>query len=209
MDIKRIILTLIASFMLCVNSYASENNTGSTTIPVNDIPESGIKRVRWHKLEILIVKRSTAQLEELRANEDLLADPNSNESNPLDGIAVSKDDFVHTYSRSLIYPYLVVINIGPASGCYILPFISSGEQYWNTGKKIGLGKDWKGGFYDSCKNLRYDLSGRVYKNNYSQVNLLVPEYWVNDKGEVVLGRKSLKNSNETGGLVNVTVSSKK
>ena len=192
MDIKKNLTIVIITLFIWGNALASGKVPESITVTLNDLGAGKFKRVKWGDLEILVVRRSASQLKNLDSEVSQLADPISEERIPLESIickeCVSKESFVRTNHRSINPEFFAAINMGPYSGCHIIPFLKEGEHYWSNGNKVGLGNRWKGGFYDSCRNLKYDLSGRIYKNEKSQENLFIPAYQVNQENELVLGK---------------------
>ena len=49
-----------------------------------------------------------------------------------------------------------------------------------------MGVAWPGGFVDSCDASRYDLAGRVFREQSAKKNIVVPEWQLVD-GNIVVG----------------------
>lgn len=75
---------------------------------------------------MLVAKRYERDLEVLQSNSSHLADPYTKERIPLEAIrckeCVSNDAFIRTHHRSHVPEYFVAINMGPYSGCHLIPF---------------------------------------------------------------------------------------
>ncbi len=119
--------------------------------------------VEWRGKPVWIVRRTPAQLEELKKLDTLLADPQS------DRTAVPNPAYAKNPHRSIKPEYFVGIGICPHLGC-------SPSDKFQAGPQPSLPDDWKGGFFCPCHGSTFDMAGRVFKNKPSPDNLQVPPH---------------------------------
>lgn len=128
--------------------------------------------VEWRKKPIWVLKRTEANLENMKKIEDKLSDPESNLSQQP---AYTKNEFRSRASHEKI---LVAIGICTHLGC--------SPKYRPDLAPADLGPDWVGGFFCPCHGSRFDLAGRVYIGSPAPLNLVIPPYkYINDTTLIV------------------------
>jgi len=117
--------------------------------------------VLWRSRPIFIVRRTQAEIDQLKADADAgqLRDPDSS--------ALQQPPYAKNVYRSVKPDLLVLVGICTHLGC--LPEFA--PQPGGT-----LGPSWQGGYFCPCHGSRYDLSGRVFQNVPAPYNLPVPPY---------------------------------
>ena len=127
--------------------------------------------VSWRSLPIFVVRRTPAELEELRKPDLLsrLSDPHSQVD--------QQPAYAKNWSRSIKPEILVLIAICTHLGCIPTLKATRGE----------LGAAWPGGYFCPCHGSKYDLAGRVFKNVPAPDNLPVPPYHFIDDNTLSIG----------------------
>lgn len=123
--------------------------------------ESGqLLRVAWRGKPVWILNRTPAALERLKTMDNVLSDPQSNES-------IQPESSKNSY-RSIKPEIFVAIGLCTHLGCSptFRPEIAPHD----------LGADWKGGFFCPCHGSRFDLAGRVYSGVPAPTNLEIPPH---------------------------------
>jgi ubiquinol-cytochrome c reductase iron-sulfur subunit len=128
--------------------------------------------VRWRSRPIFIVRRTKANLEELKSAslKDRLRDPDSRE--------LQQPAYAANAYRSIDPEYLVVVGICTHLGC--IPTYSPVPGSVEAG--------WQGGYLCHCHGSKYDLAGRVFKNVPAPYNLPVPPYSFAAKDKLEIGQ---------------------
>ncbi len=126
----------------------------------------------WRSRPVFIVHRTPAELEKLKAPQNLrlLRDPNS---------AVNQQPpYARNWHRSILPEYLVVVGICTHLGC--IP---------DFRPKLGgsLGRGWPGGYFCPCHGSKYDLAARVFTGVPAPYNLPVPPHHYLDKTTIRIG----------------------
>jgi len=135
--------------------------------------EPGTARViLWDGRPVLIYRRVLAEQQALRVmsgvQKGLLADP--------DSVRSTQPDWADNSYRSRVPEWFVSIGVGMDFSCPVRLLKASDELFQGT--------SWPGGFVDECRGSRYDLAGRVFKNQFATKNLAIPEYTL--KGSALL-----------------------
>ena len=125
----------------------------------------------WRKNPMFIVRRTPANLAELRKQStlDLLRDPNSD--------SMQQPPYAKNWSRSIRPEYLLLVGVCTHLGCI--------PNY-----RPGLGEvdaSWPGGWLCPCHGSKYDLAGRVFKGVPAPLNLPVPPYHFASDTSLVIG----------------------
>lgn len=123
--------------------------------------ESGqLLRVAWRGKPVWILNRTPAALETLKTMDNVLSDPQSNES-------IQPESSKNPY-RSIKPEIFVAIGLCTHLGCSptFRPEIAPHD----------LGSDWKGGFFCPCHGSRFDLAGRVFSGVPAPTNLEIPPH---------------------------------
>jgi ubiquinol-cytochrome c reductase iron-sulfur subunit len=127
---------------------------------ISKVEEGQLLRVKWRGKPVWVVRRTKEMLASLPALNDMLRDPNSDES---DQPAYCKNEH-----RSRKAEYFVGVGICTHLGC--------SPTYRPEVAPADLGAEWKGGFFCPCHGSRFDLSGRVYQGVPAPLNLVIPPY---------------------------------
>ena len=120
--------------------------------------------VQWRGQPVCVLRRSAADLAQLLADQAGLADPLSKES--------SQPPYVDPRLRSRRPDIFVVTAICTHLGC-----IPSLETATAADK----------GYLCPCHGSRFDLAGRVYRDQPAPLNLAVPPYYFKGENLVVIG----------------------
>lgn len=126
--------------------------------------------VEWRGKPVWVIKRSEKVLDQLKKNDGLLRDPESN-------VLQQQPDYAQNVFRSLKPEYLVLIGVCTHLGC-------SPKYRPDVGE---LGSEWPGGFYCPCHGSRFDMSGRVFKGVPAPLNMQVPPYQFVDDNTILIG----------------------
>jgi ubiquinol-cytochrome c reductase iron-sulfur subunit len=142
-------------------------------VDVSDIPVGTMRTVEWRGKPVWLLHRSPEQLDSLKKDDSLLADPDS-----------KRPGFTTKYAenqyRSRKPELLVAIGICTHLGCTPTP-------HFETGGSGGMGASWDGGFLCPCHGSIYDLAGRVYKNKPAPDNLEIPPYQYLSDSRIIIG----------------------
>lgn len=143
------------------------------TVNLSVIPPGTMVTAEWQGKPVWILHRTPEMIEGLTKNDKFLADPNS-----------ERPGFTPEYAknpyRSRKEQWLVVVGICTHLGC-------SPSPRFATGGAEGMPADWEGGFLCPCHGSRFDLAGRVFKNQPAPDNLLVPPYYFVDDNTIMVG----------------------
>ncbi|HBR97471.1 MAG TPA: hypothetical protein DD979_08835 [Gammaproteobacteria bacterium] len=127
--------------------------------------------VDWGGRPVVVLYRGAALL-------DALAEiPESTLRDPVSKASEQPASFDQTL-RSATAQYFVAIAYGTDLGCPV--------RYLPPDEQAFQGHTWPGGFIDSCRGSRYDIAGRVYRQQQAQKNLVVPPHRI-DGDTLVLG----------------------
>lgn len=134
--------------------------------------------LNWRGKPVWIVRRTPEMLERLASLDEVVRDPNSNES--------IQPEYCQNPLRSLNPEFLVVVGICTHLGCAPLyrPAINSPD----------MSAGWRGGFFCPCHGSSFDLAGRVFRSVPAPTNLEIPPYMFLTETQVRVGEDS-----ESGG----------
>ena len=118
-------------------------------------------RIKWRGKPVWIVHRTERNLADLAALDDILLDPDSEDTG-------QQPDYCKNPTRSIKDQYLVAVGICTHLGC--------SPTYRPDVAPADLGADWKGGFFCPCHGSRFDLAGRVFAGVPAPKNLEIPPY---------------------------------
>lgn len=156
----------IATAVPFVGSFAPSAKARAAGAPVevdlSNIPAGEMRTVEWRGKPVWVLHRTPKQLEDVKKDNDIVADPNSDR--PGYTPAYAKNEY-----RSRKPEYLVVVGICTHLGCSPTPHLAAVDG-------PGLPSPWEGGFLCPCHGSIFDLAGRVYKNKPAPDNLEVPPY---------------------------------
>lgn len=168
----------VATAVPFVGSFAPSDKARAAGAPVQvdltSIPAGEMRTVEWRGKPVWVMHRTEAQIEELKNNDDFLADPNSDRPG-------FTPEYAKNEYRSRDPKYWVAVGICTHLGCSPTPHLAAGPG-------PGLPSDWEGGFFCPCHGSAFDLAGRVYKNVPAPDNLEVPPYELSSDGtQVIIG----------------------
>ncbi len=168
----------VATAVPFVSTFAPSERAKAAGAPV-EVDISGIKpgeklTVEWRGKPVWIVRRTPEQVEALKKNDSLLADPNS------DRKAFPIPDYAKNGARSIKPEYLVVVGICSHLGC-------SPSDKFASGAQPSLPDDWNGGFLCPCHGSTFDMAGRVFKNKPAPDNLEVPPHMYLSDAKLLIG----------------------
>lgn len=155
-------LALLATAYVLFSSALDRDGRPETerfTVDLAALAPGKVLQVDWNGRSVLVLRRTGAMIEALKAPASGLADPNSSESRQP---AETQNRF-----RSLRPEYLVILGHGTDLGCPV---------EWAGPETAEAPKPWHGGFRDRCRGSWYDLAGRVYADQPATRNLPVPEH---------------------------------
>src|SRR5690625_3237438 len=165
----------VATAVPFVGSFAPSEKAKAAGAPVEvnvaSLAPGELRTVEWRGKPVWVLRRTAAQVEDLKSLDSKLADPNS------DRPGFTPEYAKNTY-RSRDAEYFVAVGICTHLGCSPTPELAAGPG-------PGLPSDWKGGFFCPCHGSYFDLAGRVYKNVPAPDNLEVPPYTVSADGSTV------------------------
>ena len=168
----------VATAVPFVASFTPSERAKAAGAPVEaDI--SGLKPgekmvVEWRGKPVWILRRTPEQLESLKKDEPLLADPNSNRTQ-YPTPAYAKNQW-----RSIKPELFVAVGICSHLGC-------SPSDKFAAGPQPSLPDDWRGGFLCPCHGSTFDMAGRVFKNKPAPDNLEVPPHMYVADTSLVIG----------------------
>jgi ubiquinol-cytochrome c reductase iron-sulfur subunit len=136
-------------------------------------------KVVWRGQPVFIVRRTKAVIDQLGGHDDLLADPQSEDS--------LQPDYIKSKgaARALNPEYWVGLAVCTHLGCSPLGAFEPNNATQVMGTDLGQG--WPGGFYCPCHGSKYDISGRVFKSMPAPKNLTVPSYTFSGDARISIG----------------------
>ena len=126
----------------------------------------------WRKQPIYVVRRTEESVKALGANDPLLKDPKSADS--------EQPEYAKNEMRSRRADVLVLVATCTHLGC--LP-----KQHFERGD-AEISADWPGGFFCPCHGSKFDLAGRVMNGSPASVNLRIPPYMFKNDSTLVIGQ---------------------
>ncbi|WP_038369302.1 ubiquinol-cytochrome c reductase iron-sulfur subunit [Brackiella oedipodis] len=130
----------------------------------------------WQGKPVWVLHRTPEMIADLTKNDDLLADPKSERP----GFTPA---FAQNEHRSRKPEWMVMVGICTHLGC-------SPSPRFKVGADEGMPGNWQGGFLCPCHGSKFDLAGRVFKNQPAPDNLLVPPYYFIDDNNILVGEES-------------------
>ena len=201
-------LMLLCAFVVVVYvalaSFGTEDDVGSEgtalKVTLTDLEPGMMKSLVWESRPVLVYRRTVEEIAALdvaavddrggvvdHGGRDGRSDRSDrSDRSGLDGRLrdpaskkSKQPEWARSAYRSREPEWFVAIALGTDLGCS-LNFVPASESNFQ-------GERWTGGFVDTCRKARYDLSGRVFKDQYATRNLVIPVYSI-DGDELVLGR---------------------
>jgi ubiquinol-cytochrome c reductase iron-sulfur subunit len=142
-----------------------------TELDVSKLDAGQMTIVTWRRQPIYVVRRTPEMLDHLKGHDQLLKDPNSDNSD--------QPPYTKNLYRARLPEYLVLIGTCTHLGC--LP-----KQRFEAASPE-MGSYWPGGFFCPCHGSRFDLAGRVFTGSPASVNLRVPPYEFPNPRTLVVG----------------------
>jgi ubiquinol-cytochrome c reductase iron-sulfur subunit len=136
-------------------------------------------KVVWRGQAVFVVRRVKTVVDQLGGHDDLLADPQSLDSQQPEYIKSTGA------ARARNPEYWVGLAVCTHLGCSPLGAFERNNPFQVAG--ADLGAQWPGGFYCPCHGSKYDLSGRVFKSMPAPKNLTVPPYAVDANLRISIG----------------------
>jgi ubiquinol-cytochrome c reductase iron-sulfur subunit len=131
----------------------------SLSLPVAGLAPDQILRTQWHGRRLLLLRRSPAVREQLADLEPALADPRSRTS--------QQPPAMENAFRSAEAEFFLALDYDPDFGCPL--------DYVPLAAPAPLAP-WVGGFHAPCSDSWFDPAGRVYRNQRTHHNLIVPPH---------------------------------
>jgi ubiquinol-cytochrome c reductase iron-sulfur subunit len=156
------------------------------TVDASKLEDGQMLKVVWRGQPIFVVRRSKAVVDALGNHNDLLSDPNSDDSQQPDYIKASGP------ARARNAEYWVGLAVCTHLGCSPLGAFEPNNAFQVAG--TDLGGNWPGGFYCPCHGSKYDISGRVFKSMPAPKNLTVPPYAFASVSRIVIGQDQVSQS---------------
>jgi ubiquinol-cytochrome c reductase iron-sulfur subunit len=141
---------------------------------IGNLQPGEMMRVEWRGQPVWVVRRTKEMLAAVKADENKVADPNS-ERKP----GELTPEYARNEFRSIKPEYLVVVGICTHLGCSPTNKFDPVPESFDP--------DWKGGFYCPCHGSLFDLAGRVYKNKPAPDNLRVPPHTYMSDSRLLIG----------------------
>ncbi len=141
------------------------------TVDISKLQEGQLLISTWRGSPVWIVRRSQEMLDNLKAVEDNLRDPASQQE--------QQPAYAQNDTRSVVPEVLVMIGRCTHLGC--------SPSYRPEYPAEDLGADWKGGFFCPCHGSKFDLAGRVYKGVPAPLNMPVPPHRYEGESTIVVG----------------------
>ncbi|MCA0175174.1 MAG: ubiquinol-cytochrome c reductase iron-sulfur subunit [Proteobacteria bacterium] len=168
----------VAAAVPFVSSFAPSERAkaagAAVEVDISALQPGEMKTVEWRGKPVWVVRRTPKELEELKALDPQLADPESHRT------AFPTPEYAKNEWRSIKPEYLVVVGICTHLGC-------SPSEKFKPGPQPSLPDDWKGGFFCPCHGSTFDMAGRVFKNKPAPDNLEVPPHMYLSDAKLLIG----------------------
>jgi ubiquinol-cytochrome c reductase iron-sulfur subunit len=162
-------------FILSMQPSARTQAAGAPVeVDISKIEPGQRLTVEWRGKPIWIVRRTEENLQELESLNNMLRDPNSEET-------TQQPQYAQNATRSIKPEYLVVIGICTHLGC------SPSYVRKDDPQAASIKAGWKGGFFCPCHGSLFDLAGRVYQGVPAPLNLVVPPYTYLSETKIMVG----------------------
>lgn len=165
--LSKLMFSILILAMLWIGFSFVGSNEGlnrvvvSKTVDLANFRLGETDTIEWEGRPVLVIRRSAEMIEQLRSSDgSRLRDPRSNDS--------KQPKWAETEFRSRVPEWFVAIASGTDFGCPVEFLPRSAEKFKD--------QQWRGGFKDTCRGSRYDLSGRVYRSQSAESNLEIPSY---------------------------------
>ncbi len=187
-------LLVLSHAGVCSAGYGSKfENPQDVEVDVSNILPGHLIQVDWNGHGVMIYRRKPEDILHLTSNFKSLADPYGNELQIALEIAARahgnafasllkpfNEALLLNPLRSVNDEFLVASLVSQYLGCAVI-FVAAGDKM--------LGENWRGGFHDPCREVKYDLSGRVLKGHTqgSNLNLLLIPHTFSEPNKLTVG----------------------
>lgn len=147
------------------------------SVDLSDFNEGETRAFIWRGLNVLVTRRTQAQVDALSlSDEHLLDNDDPQESQP---------EYVDVMHRARSADFLVVLGNCTHLGCVPIESLERGRSL--------MGDWWPGGFVCPCHGSMFDYAGRLVRGPAPK-NLNVPPYYFASSTELVVGADSAANA---------------
>lgn len=146
------------------------------SVDITKLKPGALQTTLWQGKVVYILRRTQEMLDTLPELNDLLRDPNSQES--------VQPEYAANLSRAKREDVMVMLGICTHLGC--APILQSKSE----GREVRGDTSWLGGFFCPCHGSKFDYAGRVFKGVPAPINLVVPPYKFASDDVVVVGDDS-------------------
>ncbi|CCQ10368.1 Ubiquinol-cytochrome C reductase iron-sulfur subunit [Pseudoalteromonas luteoviolacea B = ATCC 29581] len=143
-------------------------------VDISKLEPGQLIRVEWRGKPVWVVYRTPQMLEQMKAHEGKLRDPQSEEPQQLDS---AKNEY-----RSKRPEIFVAVGICTHLGCSP-SFLQGG-----FGEKVEGTQD---GFFCPCHGSKFDMAGRVFQAVPAPLNLEIPPYTFIDDTTILVGEEEV------------------
>jgi ubiquinol-cytochrome c reductase iron-sulfur subunit len=143
-------------------------------VDISKLEPGQLIRVEWRGKPVWVVYRTPKMLEQMKAHEGKLRDPQSEEPQQLDS---AKNEY-----RSKRPEIFVAVGICTHLGCSPT-FLQGG-----FGEKVEGTQD---GFFCPCHGSKFDMAGRVFQSVPAPLNLEIPPYTFIDETTILVGEEEV------------------
>ncbi|RZQ53108.1 ubiquinol-cytochrome c reductase iron-sulfur subunit [Pseudoalteromonas phenolica] len=143
-------------------------------VDISKLEPGQLIRVEWRGKPVWVINRTPKMLEQMKAHEGQLRDPQSEEPQQLDS---AKNEY-----RSKRPEIFVAVGICTHLGC--------SPSFFNG----GFGEFVEGtesGFFCPCHGSKFDMAGRVFQAVPAPLNLEVPPYTFIDDTTILVGEEEV------------------
>ncbi|MFY8300545.1 ubiquinol-cytochrome c reductase iron-sulfur subunit [Pseudoalteromonas sp. SS15] len=143
-------------------------------VDISKLEPGQLIRVEWRGKPVWVINRTPKMLEQMKAHEDQLRDPQSEEPQQLDS---AKNEY-----RSKRPEIFVAVGICTHLGC--------SPSFFNG----GFGEFVEGtesGFFCPCHGSKFDMAGRVFQAVPAPLNLEIPPYTFIDDTTILVGEEEV------------------
>ena len=153
------------------------------SVDASKLEDGQMLKVIWRGQPVFVVRRGQANIAQLNDHNELLSDPNSDDS--LQPAYIKASGAVRASNPE----YWVGLAVCTHLGCSPLGAFEPNNASQLAG--TDLGPHWPGGFYCPCHGSKYDISGRVFKAQPAPRNLTIPSYTFADNARIVIGEDAV------------------
>jgi ubiquinol-cytochrome c reductase iron-sulfur subunit len=143
-------------------------------VDISKLEPGQLIRVEWRGKPVWVINRTQKMLEQMKAHEGQLRDPQSEEPQQLDS---AKNEY-----RSKRPEIFVAVGICTHLGC--------SPSFFNG----GFGEFVEGtesGFFCPCHGSKFDMAGRVFQAVPAPLNLEIPPYTFIDETTILVGEEGV------------------